>query len=527
VFCALVALGFAFICAIAVDAENGASGQAIPVNHSYNSVDSRYDGLVGYWNFDEGIGDMAYDHSGNNNNGILRNGPGWAAGISGHCLEFDGIDDFVEILDAPGLDISGTEITFTAWVKSPAYHDLGWIMGKGRAGDWNEMVWWLLPRSNGSVRYAIKSGGSTIEQLDIPVGLTPEVWHHVGVVYDGSYMRFYIDGSEADNAPKTGNLNTNDASIIIGWDAWALSNYYFGSIDEVKIYSRALSPSEMESEYRLNMPALYLNFDEASGDIAFDQSGNGNNGTLTGGTTRASGISGRAAQFDGIDDYVIIPDAVSLDISGYEITFMAWVYSSHYNDYGYIMGKGEVGPWENMVWWLLPRTSGAVRYAIKSGGSTIEQLEIPAGLTTNVWHHTAVVYDGSEMKFFLDGVQKDSAPKTGLLDVNDAPIYMGLDAWNPSHHYLGLIDEAKVFAAAYPEIKLREHFFQKRCGDLDGNGIINILDIIDLVNYKFKGGPAPEDLGVADCDGNGSLNVLDIVMMVNYKFKGGTRPVCM
>jgi hypothetical protein len=126
---ALAVLGVTVICAISVDAENGASGQVTLVNHANYSSDSRYDGLVGYWNFDEGTGDIAYDHSGNNNRGFLRNGPVWAAGISGGCLEFDGIDDYVEVLDAPGLDISGTEISFMAWVKSSSYHDFGWIMG--------------------------------------------------------------------------------------------------------------------------------------------------------------------------------------------------------------------------------------------------------------------------------------------------------------------------------------------------------------------------------------------------------------
>jgi len=205
--------------------------------------------LVGYWKFDEGAGDIAGDSSGYENDGILVNNPAWVSGLSGQALEFDGIDDYVTIPDSPSLDINGAGITFMAWIYSPEFHNFGWIMGKGQTGPWDDMVWWLLPRSNGAVRYAIKSGGSTIERIDIPVGLAIDTWQHVAVVYDGSHMRFYLNGAEADSFPKTGNLDVNDAPMLIGLDGWNPWNHYRGKIDEVKIYNRALSDEDIYAEY--------------------------------------------------------------------------------------------------------------------------------------------------------------------------------------------------------------------------------------------------------------------------------------
>lgn len=203
---------------------------------------------VGYWKFDEGSGDVAGDSSGNENDGTLVNNPTWVSGLLGQALEFDGVDDYVTIPDSPSLDINGAGITFMAWIYSPGFQDYGWIMGKGQSGPWDDMVWWLLPRSNGAIRYGIKSGGSTIERLDIPVGLAINTWQHVAVVYDGSYMRFYLNGVERDSYPKTGNLDVNDAPILIGLDGWSPTNHYRGKIDEVKIYNRALSPEEINME---------------------------------------------------------------------------------------------------------------------------------------------------------------------------------------------------------------------------------------------------------------------------------------
>ncbi len=64
------------------------------------------------------------------------------------------------------------------------------------------------------------------------------------------------------------------------------------------------------------------------------------------------------------------------------------------------------------------------------------------------------------------------------------------------------------------------------CGDLDDDGIVNILDIILLINYKFKDGAAPDPMESANVDGIGAVDILDVVYLVNYKFKGGPAPAC-
>jgi len=64
------------------------------------------------------------------------------------------------------------------------------------------------------------------------------------------------------------------------------------------------------------------------------------------------------------------------------------------------------------------------------------------------------------------------------------------------------------------------------CGDLDDNGDINVLDIVFLIDFKFKNGPAPEPMQAADVNSDGEVNVLDIVWLIDYKFKGGAAPDC-
>jgi len=64
------------------------------------------------------------------------------------------------------------------------------------------------------------------------------------------------------------------------------------------------------------------------------------------------------------------------------------------------------------------------------------------------------------------------------------------------------------------------------CGDVHIDNIVNILDIVDLVNYKFKSGAAPNPLWIADVNHDTLVNILDIVYLINYKFKNGPEPQC-
>ncbi len=64
------------------------------------------------------------------------------------------------------------------------------------------------------------------------------------------------------------------------------------------------------------------------------------------------------------------------------------------------------------------------------------------------------------------------------------------------------------------------------CGDADNNGKVDVLDIIYLIGYKFKGGTPPELMIACDVNSDGKVDVLDIIYLITYKFKGGADPVC-
>ncbi|MCP4634290.1 MAG: hypothetical protein GY855_15295, partial [candidate division Zixibacteria bacterium] len=65
------------------------------------------------------------------------------------------------------------------------------------------------------------------------------------------------------------------------------------------------------------------------------------------------------------------------------------------------------------------------------------------------------------------------------------------------------------------------------CGDFDGDLDVNIVDIVFLINYKYKGDAAPYPLDRMDANADTLLDIRDIVYLINYKYKGGPEPICL
>ena len=195
-------------------------------------------GLVAYWKFDEGMGGTALDSSGNNRTGALMSmdNNDWVAGQLAYALDFDGIDDYVDIAAYTGITGSAPR-TCTAWVNTTT---VGVIMNWGTevpGGRWTVVV-----DSLGRLRLEVGAGaivGST--------SLNDGKWHHVAVTSDGGNVNniaLYVDG-QPDTPSSAGNraINTQPSgNTTIG--AFG-SIYFMGLIDEVRIYDRLLSDQEI------------------------------------------------------------------------------------------------------------------------------------------------------------------------------------------------------------------------------------------------------------------------------------------
>lgn len=205
------------------------------------------DGLVGYWKFDEGNGTSAYDSSGNGNNGILIGNPTWTTGKSGNALTFNGTN-YVDCGNAASLHLQS--YTLSAWINPSAIGDSEHrIISNGGYGN-----------LNGAVDFVIATGGQLVFLNQNTTGqdecvsqsaflLAVNAWSFVTATYDATThnAKLYVNGAEVPTTLSTLRAPnpTSSYNMHIGVMGGPLTMYFKGSIDEVRIYNRALSAAEI------------------------------------------------------------------------------------------------------------------------------------------------------------------------------------------------------------------------------------------------------------------------------------------
>ena len=207
------------------------------------------EGLVALW-----AGEGNASDSIGANNGTLVNGVSFVAGNVGQAFSFDGAS-YVSIPNSPSLDAFTTNITIESWLKGnqlTANSDWKGIVTKGNSS------WRLQATSRANTVYFGADGVSPNGDLYGSRNVNDGRWHHVAAVYDGAYMFLYVDGTLDVSQPATGSISQNSNPACIGANAKAYvpscgcnePGYFFnGLIDEVSIYNRALTASEIQADY--------------------------------------------------------------------------------------------------------------------------------------------------------------------------------------------------------------------------------------------------------------------------------------
>jgi hypothetical protein len=209
-----------------------AQGSDVTVNPLFSVT-----GLVGYWPFDEGTGTVANDASGNHNTGILSSAPAWVTGKVGGALNFNGSSNYVSVSTGPALTYN--PITFATWVREAGSQYGTFMIGKATYGG--------FLRDTGGSQYEWDISAPEYNVFaSIP---SFNQWHFVVGTYDGNVQKLYVDGTLASSqslsvTPQVTSDFGIGACIFCG-----PGQFTNGSLDDVRIYSRALSAAEIQALY--------------------------------------------------------------------------------------------------------------------------------------------------------------------------------------------------------------------------------------------------------------------------------------
>jgi PKD repeat protein len=200
-------------------------------------------GLVAAYGFDEQTGGSVTDASGNGNNGAIS-GATWAtSGRFGSALSFNGVNSWVTVQDSGSLDLS-TGMSLEAWVYPTAAMS-GWRDIIMKEQPYNTVYYLCANSDNGQPVTGVF--GTSEQILYGGTTLPPYAWTHLAATYDGTTQRLYVNGVQVGSRPYTGIIRASASPLRIGGDGiWG--EFFQGLIDEVRIYNRALSVSEIQTD---------------------------------------------------------------------------------------------------------------------------------------------------------------------------------------------------------------------------------------------------------------------------------------
>ncbi|MBN1506234.1 MAG: tetratricopeptide repeat protein [Sedimentisphaerales bacterium] len=207
-------------------------------------------GLVAWWKLDETSGDKAADSSGNGHAANVQGNARWqpAGGKVGGAIALDGDGDCLEVVDESAFDFT-SGVTVAAWIK-PTVWSKPWqaIVTKGEGA-------WRIQRNNEATTLEFACTG-----LEVPGGneygslfgtraVTGGEWHHVAGAYDGRKMYLYVDGTLDASQEAKGAIGTDDEPVLIGENAAMRDRFFYGLIDDVRVYNFGLTEAQVRQLY--------------------------------------------------------------------------------------------------------------------------------------------------------------------------------------------------------------------------------------------------------------------------------------
>ena len=274
-------------------------------------------GLVMSLSFDTGT---ATDISGNDNHGTINGAVAAPGRVGPGALRFDGVNDMVVVPNSDSLGLE-TGMTLEAWVNPSARTGWHTVMLKEGTGTFAYEMYSNNPEINRPAAYFMDEAGA-LRAITGTAALPLNTWSHLATTWDGTTMRLYVNGVQVRSALRAGPMLATDGQLSIGGNLVWGGEFFAGMMDEVKIYDRALTAAEIQSDMNGDpLPAPANNAPTAAADTL---------STSAGSSVAFTEAALLANDTDGDADPVEVLSVSALSTNGGSITTNSegsWVYT--------------------------------------------------------------------------------------------------------------------------------------------------------------------------------------------------------
>ncbi len=468
-------------------------GATTHINTTIDTNDDLENGLVGHWTFDGPKMDWASttaevrDQSTSSNHGNATNMNQTSATIGklGQGLQFDGTDDYVRRTDNASLRVT-SGVSLVAWVKTVSTSTSQYVVSK-----YNIHIasreYALRVITGGLVRGIVSYNGGLGEHYrDSSVAVNDGRWHLIVMTFRATGFvapDIYVDG-QLSNGSGAAPANftaiysgTSDAhisgTVITGG---SMSEFFNGQMDDVRIYNRGLSASEVKRIYDLGATThinttITENDDLASGLVGhwtfdgpkmawasttaevLDSSTSGREGDMINMDMQSVAIGkiGQGLDFNGTDDRVEIPYTSVFPST--DFTVALWAFLDANTDEVFVMLPDGVGQNE----FLMHASSSLFGVTTNSLGTTYGSVPIPTGK----WTHIVARRSGSSVTSYINAVQDLSYTDGNALEITSCRLYFGVDidagscTTGLSNFLDGKLDDIRIYNRALSAAEIK------------------------------------------------------------------------
>ncbi len=419
-------------------------------------------GIVAHWSMDDNAAtDVVIDSAGSDT-GELVNGDNdmtsenSIAGKVNTALDFDGNDDYIQVSDSASLDV--TSVTISAWAKISSQFGVEYIVTK--MDDWNVPAFYTGSRASygiqifsGRVAFMVSDTGHAMVAEETISKLSTNTWHHIVGTYDGAGTHLiYVDGDLADSNGRgfaSGPIYVGPGRLTIGalFNGWSglYVGEFDGPIDDVMVFDRVLSPTEISSLYR---------------DTSL----------------------------------ITVPDDDTLDVTA--VTMASWIkMDSEWSVPGVVIGKMEDYTAGGEISYSLYLSSGGnVVLGISDDGDLSTEERTTDAISKSAWHHIVGTYNGGgEYLLYVDGLlvaSNGGGAASGAIYQGTGRLTIGARYEDATSTYAspfdGSIDQVAIFNRTLSDDEILELYQSDVVLDSSGNTVIDYTGRNDGTNYGAK-----------------------------------------